>query len=74
VFAISNAGTAGRPSIFHMAHVLHRHRWTQRLAVMPAWTQRIVLPVIVLCGRLLGKYPAGGWPGAPESCLGAPES
>jgi len=73
VFAIANAGTPGRPSVFHIAHVLHRHRNTQRLAAIPAWVQRIVLPVIVLIGRLLGKYPAGGWPGAPQSCPGAPE-
>jgi mannose-6-phosphate isomerase-like protein (cupin superfamily) len=74
VFAIANAGTAARPSIFHMAHLLHRHRHTQRLAAVPVWLQRIVLPAVVVIGRVLGKYPPGGWPGAPESCLGAPES
>lgn len=73
VFAIANAGTPGRPSLFHMAHVLHRHRHTYRLAVIPAWVQQIVLPVMVFIGHLLGQYPAGGWPGAPESCPGAPE-
>jgi mannose-6-phosphate isomerase-like protein (cupin superfamily) len=74
VFAIANAGIAGRPSIFHMAHLLHRHRHTQRLAVIPVWLQQIVLPAVVVIGRVLGKYPPGGWPGAPGSCFGAPES
>ena len=73
VFAIANAGAAGRPSVFHMAHLLHRHRHTQRLAAIPVWVQRIVLPTVVVIGRLLGKYPLSGWPGAPGSCLGAPE-
>jgi quercetin dioxygenase-like cupin family protein len=73
VFAIANAGTAGRPSVFHMAHLLYRHRHTQSLAVIPVWLQRIVLPAVVVIGRVLGKYPPGGWPGAPGSCLGAPE-
>ncbi len=73
VFAISNAGMPGRPSLFHMAHVLHRHRSTQRLARMPRWVQRGVLPVVIVIGRLLGQYPAEGWPGAPKSCPGAPE-
>jgi mannose-6-phosphate isomerase-like protein (cupin superfamily) len=74
VFAIANAGTAGRPSVFHMVHLLHRHRHTQRLAGIPVWLQRIVLPAVVVIGRVLGKYPARGWPGAPGSCLGAPEA
>jgi len=74
VFAISNAGRPGRPSPFHMAHVLYRHRSTQRLARMPGWVRRGVLPLVILIGRLLGQYPAEGWPGAPESCLGAPEA
>jgi quercetin dioxygenase-like cupin family protein len=73
VFAIANAGTAGRPSVFHMVHLLHRHRHTQRLAAIPAWVQRIVLPAVVVIGRVLGQYPSSGWPGAPGSCPGAPE-
>jgi hypothetical protein len=73
VFAISNAGMPGRP-VFHMAHVLHRHRHTQRIAAIPVWVQRIVLPVVVWLGSVLGQYPASGWPGAPGSCPGAPEA
>ena len=46
---------------------------TQSLAAIPVWLQRIVLPAVVAIGRVLGKYPPCGWPGAPGSCLGAPE-
>jgi Cupin domain len=74
VFAVVNAGANGRPSLFHLAHVQYRHRHTQRLALAPAWVQTIVLFAIVALGRLVGAYPAAGWPGAPQSCPGAPEA
>src|SRR5436190_732774 len=32
MFAVLNAGSAGRPSIFYLAHVMWRHRQTQALA------------------------------------------
>ncbi len=73
VFTVLNAGEKGRPSFFHMAHVLYRHRRTQRLAAGPAWAQRILLGSAVAIGRLVGAYPTSGWPGAPQSCPGAPE-
>lgn len=72
VFAVLNAGKRGRPSLFHIAHVLYRHRRTQRSATAPAWAQSAVLGAIVTIGRFAGAYPAGGWPGAPELCPGAP--
>jgi len=72
LFAVLNASSNGRPSIFHMAHVLWRHRQTQLLSVPPPAVQRIVFPVILLIGRILGKYRGSSWPGAPESCPGAP--
>ena len=42
VFAVLNASSNGRPSIFHFAHVLWRYRDTQLLSVPPAAIQRIV--------------------------------
>ena len=72
VFAVLNASSNGRPSIFHMAHVLRRHRETQLLSAPPPAIQRIVLPVLVFIGRILGKYRGSSWPGSPESCTGAP--
>jgi len=72
VFAVLNAGSNGRPSMFHFAHVLWRHRDTQSLSAPPAAAQRIVLPVLLFIGRILGKYRGSSWPGSPESCPGAP--
>jgi len=72
VFAVLNASSTGRPSIFHFAHVLWRHRDTQFMAVPSPAIQRIVLPVVLFIGRILGKYRGSNWPGSPESCPGAP--
>jgi hypothetical protein len=72
LFAVLNATSNGRPSIFHMAHVLWRHRETQLLSVPPPAIQRIVFPVILFIGRILGKYRGSNWPGSPESCHAAP--
>jgi hypothetical protein len=72
VFAILNASSSGRPSIFHFAHVLWRHRDTQLLSAPPPAIQRIVLPILLFIGRILGKYRGSSWPGSPESCPGAP--
>jgi len=72
VFAVLNASSNGRPSIFHFAHVLWRHRDTQLMAVPAPAIQRIVLPVVLFIGRILGKYRGSNWPGSPASCPGAP--
>ena len=72
VFAVLNASPTGRPSIFYIAHVLWRHRHTQLLATPPRAIQRIVFPLILFVGRVLGKYRGSNWPGSPESCPGAP--
>ena len=72
VFAVINASPSGAPSIFYLAHVLWRHRHTQGSMVPPPAIQRIVFPIILLVGRILGKYQGDGWPGSPASCIGAP--
>jgi len=41
--------------------------------VPPRAIQRIVFPVVLLVGRVLGKYRGDNWPGSPASCQGAPE-
>src|SRR5262249_7897900 len=74
LWAVLNASATGRPSIFYIAHVVWRHRRTQRLALPPRAIQLIVFPVILLLGHILGKYRGSGWPGSPESCAGAPET
>jgi hypothetical protein len=65
---------SGRPSIFYLAHVLWRHRRTQRLALPPRAIQQVVFPVILLLGHIFGKYRGSEWPGSPASCVGAPET
>jgi quercetin dioxygenase-like cupin family protein len=74
IFAVANAGQAGRMPLFYVAHVMYRHRRTQRLAAIPWAVLRVMLPAIVLVGWLLGKYRGDAWPGAPQSCPGALEA
>lgn len=73
VFAVMNAGPDRRPPLFYMAHVLWRHRHTQAVMVPPPFIQRVLFPLILLLGRILGKYKGDSWPGSPASCTGAPE-
>lgn len=73
IWAVLNASPSGRPSIFFMAHVLHRHRHTQGFTRPPQFIQRILFPIILFIGRVLGKYRGDAWPGSPASCPGAPE-
>lgn len=73
LFAVLNASLSGRPSIFYLAHVLWRHRNSQAVLLPPQIVQRIVFPLVLLVGRVLGKYRGENWPGSPESCTGAPE-
>jgi hypothetical protein len=74
LFAVLNASATNRPSIFYVAHVLWRHRRTQRVVTPPVAIQRILFPVVLLIGHVLGKYKGQCWPGCPESCTGAPLS
>ncbi len=74
IFAVLNASHSGRPSIFYAAHVLWRHRHTQVVALPPRFVQRIFFPLVLIVGRILGKYRGTNWPGSPESCTGAPDA
>ncbi len=74
LFAVLNASSSGRPSIFYIAHVVWRHRHTQSVRVPPPVVQRIVFPVVLLVGHVLGKYRGDSWPGSPATCSGAPEA
>ena len=73
IFAVLNASQSSRPSIFYAAHVLWRHRHTQVVELPPRFVQRILFPLVLFVGRILGKYRGTNWPGSPESCRGAPE-
>jgi quercetin dioxygenase-like cupin family protein len=53
MWAVVNASSSGRPSIFYLAHVLWRHRRTQTVALPPMVIQRIVFPLVLLRGTAL---------------------
>jgi len=73
IFAVFNASQSGRPSLFYLAHILRRHRQTQEIKAVPVAIQKIVFPVVLLIGRILGKYRGDNWPGSPASSTGAPQ-
>jgi hypothetical protein len=72
VFEVMNAGSAGRPSLFYLAHLVLRHRRTQAALVMPPAIQTVVFRAVVAIGTLLGRYRGTDWPGCPARCTGAP--
>jgi hypothetical protein len=69
---VVNASPPGRPSLFYMAHVLHRHRRTQVALNMPRLMETVLFPAIIFVGHLLGRYRGTNWPGCPGRCTGAP--
>jgi mannose-6-phosphate isomerase-like protein (cupin superfamily) len=74
LFEVLNAGPPRRPPLFYIAHVLHRHRNTQSALVIPRALQRVLFPIVVFLGTVLGKYRGTDWPGCPARCTGAPLS
>ena len=71
VFQVINAGPPGRPPLFYMAHVAHRHRRTQAVLIMPPALQSVLFRLVVAVGTLLGRYRGDDWPGCPTKCPGA---
>jgi len=67
LFAVLNAGPAGKPSLFYIVHVLWRHRQTQAVMAPPRAIQRLVFPLVLLAGYISGKYRGDSWPGSPAS-------
>jgi hypothetical protein len=72
VFEVLDAGPPNRPPIFYMGHTLYRHRRIQFTPFIPRAVQRLLLPIVVLLGTVLGKYRGINWPGCPSRCTGAP--
>jgi mannose-6-phosphate isomerase-like protein (cupin superfamily) len=72
VFEVLNSGSADRPSLFYMVHVVWRHRRTQAIRLAPRWIQAILFPAILLVGTTLGRYRGTNWPGCPDRCTEAP--
>jgi len=71
-FDVMNNGPARRPPLFYIAHVVWRHRRTQRVLIAPPWIQAVLFPTLVLVGTLLGRYKGSEWPGCPDRCQAAP--
>jgi quercetin dioxygenase-like cupin family protein len=72
IFDILNSGPANRPPMFYMAHLVWRHRKTQRVLLAPRWLQAVLLPVVVFIGSLSGKYRGTQWPGCPARFTAVP--
>ena len=72
VFEVLGSSPEGRPSLIYMAHIVRRHRDTQRALLMPGPIQKVVFALAYAVGTLLGKYRGTDWPGCPDRCTGAP--
>jgi mannose-6-phosphate isomerase-like protein (cupin superfamily) len=72
VFEIMNAGPDGQPSIFYIAHLWLRHRHTQSVLILPRPIQTVLFRLVVVAGKVLGRYRGNDWPGCPSRCTGAP--
>ena len=73
-FDILNASPTGRPSLFFMAHLGWRYRRAQVTLAIPPLVQRVLFPVLVGVGTLLGKFRGSAWPGSPLRCRGLASS
>ena len=71
VFDVMNAGSAGRPPLFYLAHVALRHRRTQAVLIMPRPLQAVLFRLLVAVGTVLLRYRGNDWPGCPSRCPGA---
>ena len=56
IFASTRRNGGKRPGVFDAAYLTRRYRSEFAMLAIPAPVQRIVFPVIVAIGRLLGKY------------------
>jgi len=71
-FDVLNNSPADRPSPFYMTHLAWRHRRTQAVMLLPRPIQAVLVPLVVLVGRILGRYRGEEWPGSPKRCTGVP--
>jgi quercetin dioxygenase-like cupin family protein len=64
VFASTKANGGKRPRLYDAAYLLSRYRSEFGLADIPRPVQRVVFPIVVAVGRLLGRHRR--FAGAPE--------
>jgi len=56
IFASMKATGKNRPAIFDAAFLITRYRSEFGMPAIPAPVQRVVFPIAIAIGRLLGKY------------------
>jgi mannose-6-phosphate isomerase-like protein (cupin superfamily) len=64
IFRSQRENGGGQPDLFDVAFLARRYRSEFGVAEIPTVVQRLVFPVLVAVGRLLGKY--GKYADAPE--------
>lgn len=56
LFASQKSNGGSRPSLFDVAFLMHRYRSEYRMTEIPSVVQRLVFPVLIAIGSVLGKY------------------
>lgn len=72
VFASTSRNGGNRPGIFDAAYLSHRYRSEFEILEVPAPVRRLVFPVIVAVGKLLGRHRR--FAGAPEPVSVSPRA
>ncbi len=68
LFAAQNKSGSERPETFDGAYLLTRYSGEYDLAELPSFVKKVIFPLIVFVGKLLGKYPH--FKDAPKSVRG----
>ena len=56
LFASAKRNGGGRPALFDAAFLITRYRSEYAMLQLPAFARRVVIPVLLVVGRVLGKY------------------
>jgi quercetin dioxygenase-like cupin family protein len=56
LFASVKRNGGGRPSLFDAAFLTTRYRTEYAMLELPGFVQRVVIPIVLVVGKLLGKY------------------
>jgi quercetin dioxygenase-like cupin family protein len=64
LFASTKENGGGRPNLFDAAFLMTRYRSEYAMLEVPAFAQHVLIPILYVIGRVLGKYKKYG--DAPE--------
>ena len=56
LFASAKRNGGGRPALFDAAFLMTRYRSEYAMLELPAFVRRVVIPVLFVVGRVLGKH------------------